>query len=134
MHPRDLSLDRVHCNNLIVTLQDVCEMFNYYDVNTVKCHGKILPEVKEKAETVISKMLDCFKVNQMKVNDDKFQYIVFCRNKTFSEAYVQVGNNEIKLSFYVKLHGVYFDQRLFMIIMLVNYVEKRGRSCLYQHA
>ena len=45
----------------------------------------------------------------MKVNDEN-QHIVFCGNKTFSEACVQVSNNEIKSSPYVKLLGVYFDQ------------------------
>ena len=50
----------------------------------------------------------------MKVNDDKFQYFVFCRNKTFSDACVQVGDNEIKSSSYVKLLGVYFDQKLIL--------------------
>ncbi len=48
----------------------------------------------------------------MKVNGDKFQYIVCCRNKTFREECMQVGNNEIKSSPYVKLLGVYFDQKL----------------------
>ena len=56
--------------------------FNYVHDNTITCHGKTLIEGKGKADTVISKMLDWFKVNQMKVNDDKFQYFVFRRNKT----------------------------------------------------
>ncbi len=56
----------------------------------------------------------------MKVNGDKFQYIVFSRKKTFSEACVQVGNNEIKSSSYVKLLGVYFDQKL----SFDNYVDE----------
>ncbi len=71
----------VHCNDLIVALQDLCEIFNYADDNTVTCHGKSLPEVKEKAQTVISKISHWFKVNQIKINDDNFQYIVFCRKK-----------------------------------------------------
>ena len=46
----------------------------------------------------------------MKVNDDKLQYIVFCRKE--QKIVKQVGNNEIKSSSYVKLLGVYFDQKL----------------------
>ena len=41
--------------------------------------------------------------------------ISYCvETKTFSEACVQVGNTEIKSSFYVKLYvlGVYFDQKI----------------------
>ncbi len=33
---------KVHCNDLIVTLQDLCEVFSYADANTVACHGKTL--------------------------------------------------------------------------------------------
>ncbi len=62
----------------------MCEIFNHADDNTATCHGITVPEVKKKAETVINKMLNWFKINQMKVNDNKFQYIVFCKNKTIN--------------------------------------------------
>ncbi len=71
------------------------------------CHGITVP--------VINKMLDWFKINQMKVNDDNFQYtcIVFCKNKTINNEYVSVGSNEIMSSSYVKFLGdLYFDQKL----------------------
>ena len=57
-------------------------------------------------------MLDWFKINQMKLNYNKFQYIEFCKNKTINGEYLSVGSNEIMSSSYVKLHGVYFDQKL----------------------
>ncbi len=44
--------------------------------------------------------------------DDKYQYIVFCRNKTINDGYARVGSNEILLSSCVKLLEVYFDQKL----------------------
>ncbi len=68
-------------HGLIVTVEDLCKIFNYADDNTVTCYGITVPEVKGKAETVINKILECVKVNQMKVNDDQFQYIVFCSKK-----------------------------------------------------
>ncbi len=98
----------IHGNDLIVT-----QIFNYTDDNTLMCHGKTVSEVKRKAETDINKMLDWFKVNQIKVNDEKFQSIAFGRNKTISDEYVLVGSNEIMSSFCVKLLGVYFDQNKF---------------------
>ncbi len=60
--------------------------------NTVACHRKTLFEVNQKTETISSKVLDWFSVNEMKVADDTSQYIVFCINKPFSEACVQKGN------------------------------------------
>ncbi len=114
------------------TLKGLCEIFNYASDNTVTCHGTTVPEVKKKAETVTTKILNWFKVNQMKVNDDKFQYIVFCRNKTISNEYVAVGSNEIMSSSCVTLLGVYFDQKLyFFIIMYMKYVERLGQSYQY---
>ena len=95
---------------MIVTLEDLYEIFNKTDANTVTCHSITIPEVKEKAETVhvVNKMFDRFQVNEMKVNDDKFQYtsIVFCRNKP-SDEYVSVGSNKIMSSSCAKLLGVY---------------------------
>ncbi len=93
-------------------LKGICDIFNYSDDNTVTCHGITIPEVKKKAETVINKMLCWFKINQMKVNDDIILY--FCKNKTINDEYmyVSVGSNEIMSSSYVKLLGVYFDQKL----------------------
>ncbi len=93
-------------NELIVTLEDLYEIFNYAD-NIVTCHCITLPEYKEKEETVINKMfLDWFKVNQMKVNDDKFLCIKYCKNKNISYEYVNVGSSEITSSSCVKLPEV----------------------------
>ncbi len=41
----------VHCNDLIVTLEDLCEIFNNGDDNTCTCYGITVPEVMEKAES-----------------------------------------------------------------------------------
>ncbi len=134
-HPRHLligpSAYNVHCNDLIVTLEDLCEIFNYADDNTVTCHGKTVTEVKEKAEIVINKMLDWFKVNQMKVTDDKFQYIVFCRNKTISGESVRVGSNEImsrSCQSCVKLLAAYFDLKLIFDYHVDDLCQKDGRK------
>ncbi len=69
-------------------------------------------------------MLDGVKVNQMKVNHDKFQYIVFCRNKTISDEYISVRSNEIMSSSCVKVLGVYFDQKLIFDYQVDEFLSK----------
>ncbi len=39
----------------------------------------------------------------MNVNDDKFQYFVYCRNKTINDEHVSVGSNEIMSSLWNKV-------------------------------
>ncbi len=72
------------------------------------CHGITFPKVKEKAETVIKYW---FNVNDFKVNDDKFQYIVFCRTKSsvMNACEHEIARPESKSS--VNLLGVYLHQK-----------------------
>ncbi len=51
----------VHCNDLIVTLQDLCNILNYANDTNLT-----VPEVKKNAYTFISKMLYWFKVESIK--------------------------------------------------------------------
>ncbi len=67
----------VHCNDLIVTLEDMCEQFNYADDNTATCHEKTVAEVRIKAETIIDKMLDLFCVNKMNSNLVEINFSIF---------------------------------------------------------
>ncbi len=48
--------------DLIVILEHRCNIGNYAADGTVTCQGITVPEVREKAERVISKMLDWFTV------------------------------------------------------------------------
>ena len=80
----------VHSNDLIMMMAKLCEIFNYADDNTVCCYGKILKEVKCQLENVITKMLSWFKINEMKVNNDKFQLILFSKNGMYSDESLKV--------------------------------------------
>ncbi len=55
--------------DLIVTLEHMWDIGNHTADSTFTCQGITVPEVKEKAETVISKMLDWFKVKSGIVNN-----------------------------------------------------------------
>ncbi len=45
----------VHCNDLIVTLEDMCEIFNYPDDNTVTCHSTTDPDVRKRQKLLLIK-------------------------------------------------------------------------------
>ncbi len=53
--------------------------FNYGDDNTVSCYDMSTQEVLNKLNDVLSKMLTWLSLNEMKVNSDTFQLIVFNR-------------------------------------------------------
>ncbi len=65
----------------------------------------------------------------MKVNDDKFQYVAFCKNKPIRlSSRVHVGSNEIMSISCVKLLKAYFDQKLFFDYHADELCGKAGRK------
>ncbi len=68
-----------HTNDLVLVLAAICEIFNYADDNTASCYGATVQEVLHKLNNFVSTMLTWFSLNEMKVNSDKFQLIVFDR-------------------------------------------------------
>ena len=63
----------------------------------------------------------------MKVNDDKFQYCSL-QKQTVNDEYVSVGRNGIMSSSYVKLLGVYLDQKLSFDYHVDELCRKSGRK------
>ncbi len=42
-------------------------------------------KLRKTQKTAFNKMLDWFNVKQMRINDDKFQYIVFSKHQTIND-------------------------------------------------
>jgi hypothetical protein len=59
----------------------LCDVYNYADDNTICCAGDTVAQVTKQLEMVSSVMIEWFNQNMMKVNPEKFQYIVFQRHK-----------------------------------------------------
>jgi hypothetical protein len=54
-------------------------VFNYADDNTVSCYGQNVIDVKRDLENVLGERFNWFKLNEMKVNNEKSQLILFSR-------------------------------------------------------
>ena len=52
-------------------------IFNYADDNTLVCTGYCYDSVKETLLRNVNNVTSWFEANRMKVNPNKFQYIVF---------------------------------------------------------
>ena len=65
----------------VIEKSDIC---NFADDNTLSSRGENLKNVLENMEYDASKLLYCFKINSMKVNPEKFQFMIFVStSKTF---------------------------------------------------
>ena len=120
----------VHSNDLIVLLERLCDIFNYADDNTVCCYGKSVKDVKDKLEDVINKMLYWFEVNEMKVNNDKFQFILFSKNGMCKDELIKVGDTVIMMQNVVKLLGFFLIDYSLLMLMLMKYVVKQVGNCV----
>jgi hypothetical protein len=118
----------VHSNDLIMLMAMLCDIFNYADDNTVCCYGKTLGHVKSQLEIITSKMLHWFKINEMKVNPDKFQLIIFNKNGMHSEETIKVGDSIVSSQNVVKLLGVLFDKTLTFNAQVDELCRKAGRK------
>ena len=102
----------IHSNDLLYAIMKMCYVYNYADDNTIGCSGKYPQEVQMKLENVSNVMLKWFDENMMKANPEKFQYIIFNRNKKDGVNVINVNNVVIESSPVVKLLGVHVDYNL----------------------
>ena len=118
----------VHSNDLIIFLARLCDIFNYADDNTVSCYGHNVNDVKRDLENVLVKMLNWFKENEMKVNNEKSQLILFSRTGIHTEEFIIVGGSEIQNQTVVKLLGVYHDNLLLFDDQVDEICRKAGKK------
>lgn len=119
----------VHCNDLIIFLSLLCDIFNYADDNTVSCYGKNLSDVKLELENVTAEMLNWFKINEMKVNNEKFQLILFSKKgKTRDEFIMMEDDRVIEDQPVVKLLGVHCDNVLTFDRQIDEMCRKAGNK------
>jgi hypothetical protein len=109
-------------------MASICDIFNYADYNTACCYDKQLKYVKSRLEYVTMKMISWFKTNEMKVNHDKFQVIIFSKNGMFSEESVKVDEAYVTTQHVVKLLGVTFDNMLTFDMHVDEICRKAGRK------
>ncbi len=71
-----------YTNDLIMRLSAMCDIFNYPDDNTCTacCYGDCTAEVIRGLEKVASDIITWFRLNEKKVNGNKFQLIFLIGN------------------------------------------------------
>ena len=62
---------------MLYILDNDVDIYNYADDNSLVCSGYDYDDVKSKLLSNVNKVIKWFESNHMKVNEDKFQCIVF---------------------------------------------------------
>ena len=101
--------------NIFVNDLFLCDLVsfiaNYADDNTLYAMGHSLHDVMSMLESDVPIVVDWFRINQMVVNPDKFQFLLLGCQKD-EECTLVVDNNTITSTDYVKLLGVDIDNKL----------------------
>ena len=115
----------IFSNDLLLLVQDRCDVYNYADDNSIGIKGKDPNEITDKLSNVSSIMLRWFENNYLQANPDKFQFIIF--NKVPKNCILSL-NELVKLNSIqeVKLLGVTFDSQLTFKSHIGNICMKAG--------
>ena len=103
-------LFNIFVNDLLWTITD-SEVCNFADDTTIYTCDKSLTNVKAKLESSSAQAITWFKTNFMKLNSDKCKFIL-CGKKDDTVSHVMVGHSKITEEPWVKLLGVYIDNKL----------------------
>ena len=106
------ALFNIFINDLYGFIKNAC-LFNYADDNTLSASGKDPGRIKEILTQESKIAIDWFSDNSMEANPGKFQTMLLCKNKSFSDNFV-LNFNDICIEGepFVKLLGVYIDCKL----------------------
>ena len=110
--------------NYIVYVIKETKMANYADDNTIYTVESNKEDLLKTLEEEMSVILNWFKTNEMKSNDDKCHLIV-CKQKNVS---VSLGNETIKESSSVELLGIKIDSHLNMNEHVTNLCKKGNQK------
>jgi hypothetical protein len=105
-------LFNIFVNDLIVRLQDMCSIYNYADDNTLSYCHKDIEVVKCNLEKACDSAVQWFVRNHMKVNPEKFQYMIISRRGDHGSTVLCVNDAVIEPSNCIKLLGVNIDNTL----------------------
>ena len=107
---------------------DIYNIYNYADDNSLVCSGYDYDDVKSKLLSNVNKVIKWFESNHMKVNEDKFQCIVFGKKDNLGN--FRIGDHDIVPEDYVKLLGLHVDRKLNFNTRISN-ISQRDQWKLY---
>ena len=100
----------IFSNDMLLLINDDVQIYNYADDNTLVCSGYNYDDVKDKLLHNVINVISWFEDNHMKINPDKFQYIVFGKYENVDN--FVIGNNIITPQNCVKVLGLQLDNKL----------------------
>jgi hypothetical protein len=122
-------LFNVFLNDLLLTLEPLCTVYNYADDNSLSVSHADSRAVKTSLEQAATCALEWFKNNQMKANPAKFQAIVMGRNGKGNDVVFQLpGDLVIKPNDHVTLLGLCIDRNL----NFSEHISRLSKKCARQ--
>ena len=100
----------IFANDMLMLLDDDIDVYNYADDNSLACTGNDYTEIQQKLVYNVNKIMTWFQQNNMKVNPDKFDYIVFGKHDGLEN--IIIGDYSIKPKDNVKILGLHLDNKL----------------------
>lgn len=119
-------LYNIFTNDLIMTAEKICEIYNYADDNSICCFDENCNNVIRKLEQVSNIMINWFDQNFLQANPEKFQAIIFSKDK--QEKVLKIANKNVQTSNVVKLLGVYIDNEFNFSYHISELCKKSGRK------
>ena len=117
----------VHSNDILSLMSRYCTIHNYADDNTIAACGQTPADVISKLEFSTEIMIKWFKDNYMRINPDKFQFIMF--DKYGSEMHkMRVDDTMLTSQAVVKLLGINIDRHLTFSDHVNTLCKKAGRK------
>ena len=102
----------IFINDIFYALENVCNLYNYADDNTLLNTHHSITCLKTKLETSAAVAMHWFDVNGMKSNQAKFQAMILHNHPDLSDISLCVNDMNIPLKSCVKLLGVFIDYEL----------------------
>ena len=104
-------LFNVFINDLFYFIEK-CALYNYVDDNSLSNSSIDLHDVVNSLQHDGNVAIKWFTDNGMQANPDKFQFMIFSRTPLDEQTIVLDGNTVIKSEPFVKILGVYVDEKL----------------------
>ena len=116
----------IFSNDLFLILDDNVHVYNYADDNSYMCAGYDYIQTQQCLMQNVEKVIAWYEENNMKVNPDKFKYIVFGKHDNVD--CVSIKNIRIAPETTVKILGLHLDNRLTFNKHISSIGTKAGRQ------
>ena len=116
----------IFINDIFVVVEK-SEIWNFADDNTLHSHGSNLPLILSNLEHDMRNLLYWFKINSLKANPGKFQFMILGKNKRLKYC-LKIRSITIKESDEVELLGITIDKAL----NFKKHIENLCRTAQYK--